>query len=772
MKKNSIEQIPLARRKFVVNRNFKLFEDSNETFETDRPNRRSNVDVEKRTEYVLTVHHKENLTIEQGLRDLMKLLRQSKAKEILSRDTRFWLSIKGLDNVFFKCRRSFSAREICQRFQVGSPIWIHSQLDLHATNKLANSNELETIESTAIRERLLTGYRARIQREKEKFRRRNNDRSKAIGNNDLTKCNRNSTLSILAHLVTAGSFVDCGNYLAHSSTLENVDRFEIIFRSNPSSMTVRSIRDFHETTLQDDCLSNRTIYSMNIQHEHVEPYFVVSHQEQHLDLFVPLIYALKPIAETEDENQVHSKRRSNHFHRLDKETLSECSVLHLRIPIQNTSTKMINDLSNKLLENNIKLLYGNVRIVFLPKNHRNPYEHLQFDNYLCNYAWHMVTSLGFRFKDKLDDRFVSKLVELSSDPSLFYHCLRDLWKTCRENRFVDIFLCLWNNSLKYADVAARWLFDSTTPNYCYVPRVIITPTRILPQPMRPMKENRVLRGGRFGSSFAFCRVLLRDEDLVTMSSETVEQCRQQIRDLIKQDINIAHTDYEYLHCSNSQLRDRSFWYYKANNGNTAETIRNWMGDFRHEYSVSSYVTRMALCFTGSVKTLTLQKSSEIEEIPDIVTDDGRFVFTDGIGKISEPMMRRVFEALDLNQTSGYLPCALQIRMAGMKGVLVKSPELGSIFTLFSCRSQFFYRLRKPSPVPCRCESCFLCYVVRSTLELSFSSLSPSDTFSRFDRFLFLFFKEREKPFKFVVLKLNLIANITISKSSITQNLVR
>lgn len=243
---------------------------------------------------------------------------------------------------------------------------------------------------------------------------------------------------------------------------------------------------------------------------------------------------------------------------------------------------------------------------------------------------------------------------------------------------MDIYITLSNNAIKYSDVGARWLFDCTTPNYCYVPRVIVTPTQILPQPMRPMKENRVLRGGRFGSSFAFCRVLLRDEDFVTMSAETVEQCRERILDLIKQDLTIAQTDYEYLHCSNSQLRDRSFWFYKPNNGNTAETIRQWMGNFRHEYSVSSYVTRMALCFTGSIKTFTIQKSTEIEEIPDIKSIDGRYIFTDGIGKISESMMRRVFEALDLNQTTGYLPCALQIRMAGIKGVLVKAPDLGNL----------------------------------------------------------------------------------------------
>ena len=78
-----------------------------------------------------------------------------------------------------------------------------------------------------------------------------------------------------------------------------------------------------------------------------------------------------------------------------------------------------------------------------------------------------------------------------------------------------------------------------------------------------------------------------------------------------------------------------------------------------------------------MKIFTIQKQTEIVEIPDIVTEDGQYVFTNGIGKISEPMMRCVFEALDFNQTTGYLPCACQIPMAGMEGVHCTAMELGS-----------------------------------------------------------------------------------------------
>jgi RNA-dependent RNA polymerase len=693
MTSNRLEKYPLNRRKNYVNRNFQLFDDMTKSSRKKHSTKIESKPIIHKPEFILSIHHKEGLHVENGLRPLMSLLKEFKGKEIYQSDPRTSLHIKGLDNIYYKTRKPLQTHDVCKRFKPGMPVWLYFKT---TSEENFQSNENETIDYT-LKERLHYGYRGRLQREQLKIKqqRKNPNSSSPDPLLNLTLVRKNAPLSTICHLVTLGSFLDCGTYIAHASTLSDIDKFELEFRAIPQSIYLRSIKNQDYLNTNDDLLYNKILYSISIPHDNIESYLIVNHQDDFIDLFIPLLYAIKPIQEIElDDLGTRKRTRATRFHRFDTKHIAESSVLHVRIPLLNTSSKMINDLATKLLENNIKILYGNIQIIYYPNDYINPYENLQFGNYLCNYAWHMLISLGYRLKDKLTDEFVSKLVDLSNDSSLFYHALRDLWKTCKDNRFLDIYVSLSNNAIKYADVGARWLFDCTTPNYCYVPRVIVTPTQLLPQPMRPMKENRVLRGGRFGSSFAFCRVLLRDEDLVTMSAETVEQCRERILDLIKQDLTIAQTDYEYLHCSNSQLRDRSFWFYKPNNGNTAETIRNWMGDFRHEYSVSSYVTRMALCFTGSIKTFTIQKATEIEEIPDIKTIDGRYVFTDGIGKISEPMMRRVFEALDLNQTSGYLPCALQIRMAGMKGVLVKAPELGMIEFNYSLRTSFFLGSRE------------------------------------------------------------------------------
>ena len=677
MTSNPIEKYPLNRRKHYVNRNFQIFDDMTKSSNKKLSSKIETIPNNRKPEFILSIHHKEGLHVDNGLRPLMSLLKEFKGKEIAQPDPRTSLYIKGLDNIYYKTRKPLQPHDICKRFKSGMPVWLYFKTTSETLNDNIHSNENENTIDYTPKERLHYGYRGRLQREQIKIKQQKQIISTPDPLLNLTSLRKNAPLTTICHLVTLGSFLDCGTYIAHTSTLADIDKFELEFRTIPQSIYLRSIKNQDYLNTHDDLLYNKILYSILIPHDSIDSYLIVNHQDDFIDLFIPLLYAIKPIQETElDELGTRKRTRSTRFHRFDSKHIAESSVLHVQIPLLNTSSKMINDLASKLLENNIKILYGNIKIIYLPNDYINPYENLQFGNYLCNYAWHMLMSLGYRLKDKLTDEFVSKLVDISNDSSLFYHTLRDLWKTCKDNRFLDIFIILTNNTIKYSDVSARWLFDCTTPNYCYVPRVIVTPTQISTTTNASNERKSCLRGGRFGSSFAFCRVLLRDEDLVTMSAETVEQCRERILDLIKQDLTIAQTDYEYLHCSNSQLRDRSFWFYKPNNGNTAETIRNWMGDFRYEYSVSSYVTRMALCFTGSIKTFTIQKSTEIEEIPDIKSLDGRYVFTDGIGKISESMMRRVFEALDLNQTTGYLPCALQIRMAGMKGVLVKAPELG------------------------------------------------------------------------------------------------
>ena len=56
-----------------------------------------------------------------------------------------------------------------------------------------------------------------------------------------------------------------------------------------------------------------------------------------------------------------------------------------------------------------------------------------------------------------------------------------------------------------------------------------------------------------------------------------------------------------------------------------------MGDFSQERSLSKYVSRLGLAFTTTECILI---PVEEQMIPEIKTEDGKFMFSDGIGKIS------------------------------------------------------------------------------------------------------------------------------------------
>ena len=397
-----IEKYPLHRRKHHVNRNFQLFDDIDRSSSKKLPSKLESFSAHRKhaapkPEYLLSIHHKESLGVDDGLRSLMALLKECKGKEIHSMDPRSTVHIRGLDSTYYRTRKAIHTHDVCQRLQVGMPIWLYFKTTCEASDETSASQENEPIDHSP-KERLHYGYRGRLQREQLKMKQEKQKLTVAPEDPslNLTSLRKNAPLSTTCHLVTLGSFRDCGTYIAHASTLPDIDKFELEFRSTPQAIHLRSMKnlDYFESD-EEDRLYNRTLYSVSIPHDHIESYLLLNHQEEFIDLFIPLLYALKPIQEIElDELGTRERTRATRFHRFESKHLAHSSVIHLRIPLLNTSSKMINDLASKLLENNMKMLYGNIRIVYLPNDYVNPYENLQFGNYLSNYAWHMLISLG------------------------------------------------------------------------------------------------------------------------------------------------------------------------------------------------------------------------------------------------------------------------------------------------------------------------------------------------------------------------------------------
>nr|ALM88235.1 RNA-dependent RNA polymerase 1c [Cucumis sativus] len=216
----------------------------------------------------------------------------------------------------------------------------------------------------------------------------------------------------------------------------------------------------------------------------------------------------------------------------------------------------------------------------------------------------------------------------------------------------------------------------------YVHRVQITPLKVYFCGPEANLSNRVVR--RFiGDIDNFLRVSFVDEeldklhsiDLAPRSSSPENSQRTRVYDrvisILKNGIVIGNKKFEFLAFSASQLRENSFWMFASREGLSAADIREWMGDFHHIRNVAKYAARLGQSFGSSRKTLCVEEH-EIEVIPDVEVERKNimYCFSDGIGKISKTLAKKVAEKCGL---TSHTPSAFQIRYAGYKGVVAIDP---------------------------------------------------------------------------------------------------
>ncbi|KAJ8648444.1 hypothetical protein MRB53_001467 [Persea americana] len=222
---------------------------------------------------------------------------------------------------------------------------------------------------------------------------------------------------------------------------------------------------------------------------------------------------------------------------------------------------------------------------------------------------------------------------------------------------------------------------SLDPGLVYIHRVQVTPTKVYFCGPEVNSSNRVLR--HFSNDLEnFIRVSFVDEDWDKIRSKELIQrtvpavggerhtsVYGRILSTLRNGIVIGDKKFEFLAYSSSQLKENSAWMFAARSGLTAADIRKWMGDFSKIRNVAKYAARLGQSFGSSQETLTVMKN-EIENIPDIKTEDKKYNFSDGIGKISVEFAERIASLCGLSST----PSAFQIRYAGYKGVVACDPK--------------------------------------------------------------------------------------------------
>ncbi|GFS68315.1 RNA-dependent RNA polymerase 1 [Trichonephila clavipes] len=217
------------------------------------------------------------------------------------------------------------------------------------------------------------------------------------------------------------------------------------------------------------------------------------------------------------------------------------------------------------------------------------------------------------------------------------------------------------------------------PEKCrLIRRVTLTPTRQLLWAPEIMFENRFLRN--FDSEYAL-RVSFRDDNYSRLSFLAANADENvfdfSIRNPMLKGIQIEDRLYEFLAWSNSQIRDHGIWMYACDqNGKTVRDIRAWMGDFSHIHSVPKYMARMGQCFSQTEDAISVPLDPKyVKTEKDIVCFNRRngtsYCFSDGVGKISLTLAKKVRDALGHNKSCS----VFQVRYEGYKGILTIDPTL-------------------------------------------------------------------------------------------------
>ena len=204
--------------------------------------------------------------------------------------------------------------------------------------------------------------------------------------------------------------------------------------------------------------------------------------------------------------------------------------------------------------------------------------------------------------------------------------------------------------------------------------------------------NRVIRQYKQHAD-RFLRVRFEDDDyrgstrLYPSVNNKMTNIFTRVRRTLKHGILIGDRHYQFLAWGNSQLREHGTYFFADLPGViTGNDIRAKMGEFSKEKIVAKCAARMGQCFsTTRPLTCRIPRVHESVCIPDIKTPDGRYTFTDGVGKMSDMVARLAGIQMGIKYE---VPSVIQFRLGGCKGVLAVDPSMQGAIDIRVRESQF------------------------------------------------------------------------------------
>ncbi|GFS65766.1 RNA-dependent RNA polymerase 1 [Trichonephila inaurata madagascariensis] len=344
------------------------------------------------------------------------------------------------------------------------------------------------------------------------------------------------------------------------------------------------------------------------------------------------------------------------------------------------------------------------------------------DQFNCEYAWRVLISKS---------HFVFHQLKLNSqkNSNCIWNLMKDLSSCASKNPSAVVKTLFYLSSM--VDKGIIFTFHTTFLNkfnyfcnfvelntlpkgMCYVRRVIITPSRVIFLPPYEHFDNRIIR--KFGIEYML-RISIQDDNFekltyaVQYNSKRDQIMEEVVVKILTNGLSVGSRHYEFLACSSSQLREHGLWMYAPDmNGNTAASIRQWMGDFSPIKNVAKYMARMGQCLSTTEEGVQVCLGSNNEIfLKDIKSRNKKYIFSDGIGCVSESLANEVRVALmknrglDESNDTCYQPSAFQIRYKGCKGMVVENPMLpGRVIGIrpsmnkFNCKTSDLLEIVKTS----------------------------------------------------------------------------
>ncbi|XP_056022215.1 uncharacterized protein LOC125649621 [Ostrea edulis] len=395
---------------------------------------------------------------------------------------------------------------------------------------------------------------------------------------------------------------------------------------------------------------------------------IVAHlQKQSTALFVNVKSNPKIFKRKDIDNTRADEKRDVCFQGISREEFGRCSSFCIELPgniLNNADSKTPPawQVVSRLKRQGFVVVYADVTV--LP--HNPTYFQSPFEDFNMEYAWMCLVSQGFKVTDHFNEENI--LLVRRSMNCLIPETLYRFAATASEQPFIHFahMISTQVNDKKQTREEA----EDLPPGYSMIRRMVLTPTKHVFFPKEPIVQNRIIR--QYEEEY-FVRIVFRDEDYERVSAvqpNALDSIIDAMKNILRAGFQILDRNYEFLGCSNSQLREHGFWFFCPNNGISAQLIRDRSGDISRERCVASYVSRFGLCFSASRDTVDVGVNpGEVVKEKDI--ERNGYCFSDGIGKISPYLANQVKNALQLNVE----PSAFQIRYGGCKGVVSQDPNL-------------------------------------------------------------------------------------------------